>query len=276
MRSAGSSPAPVTFRPRYEKEPQACACGFSFGSWRRRIDFCSVRAVRDIKLRVLRRVLGPARMHARRPEILRQSVGGLWEQMGKLQFDYLVGQGLEPQHDFLDVGCGVLRAGIPLIDYLEPDRYCGLDASSDILAAARVELGWAGLENKRPQLVLSRAFEFDRFNRSFDFAIAQSVFSHIPLNDINVCLQNIQHVLKPAGRFYATFFENPEGTRAVGQIQHPRPDGPPIVTYPDRDPYHYGVDAFEWLVQGSKLTFSYIGDWGQPRGQRMLLFARSS
>jgi SAM-dependent methyltransferase len=235
-----------------------------------------VRAVNAWQLKVMKRVFGAARLHARHPEILRASVGGMWEKMGKLQFDYLVAEGLKPHHNFLDVGCGVLRAGIPLIDYLEAGRYCGLDASSDILEAARVELGWAGLEGKKSQLLHSRAFEFERFGRSFDYAIAQSVFSHIGLNDINVCLQNMQRVLAPGGRFYATFFENPAGTRALGTVEHPRPDGPPTVTYPDRDPFHYGVDAFEWLVQGTQLSLRYIGDWGQPRGQRMLLFTRSA
>ena len=41
----------------------------------------------------------------------REFVGGIWEVMGKLQFDFLVKQGLRPNHVFLDIACGSLRAG---------------------------------------------------------------------------------------------------------------------------------------------------------------------
>src|SRR4051812_34947169 len=94
-----------------------------------------------------RRVAGAERYHRRFPQELRASVGGRWDAMGELQKNFLLAQGLQPDHDFLDVGCGALRAGIQLMPHLEPGRYCGMDASADILAAARVELERAGLQD---------------------------------------------------------------------------------------------------------------------------------
>jgi hypothetical protein len=41
----------------------------------------------------------------------RNYVGGMWEEIGKLQFDFLVQQGLKPSHCFLDIGCGSFRGG---------------------------------------------------------------------------------------------------------------------------------------------------------------------
>jgi hypothetical protein len=41
----------------------------------------------------------------------REYVGGLWEAMGKLQFDFLISRGLKPEHVFLDIACGPLRGG---------------------------------------------------------------------------------------------------------------------------------------------------------------------
>jgi len=224
--------------------------------------------------RVLKRLLGPERYHARYPEELRYSVGGLWDEMGQLQLEFLKGEGLQPGHDFLDVGCGLLRAGIPIMRYLEPGRYCGLDASEVILAGARAELRKAGVQDQQPTLLHTYHFEAHRLGRMFDYALAQSVFSHIPINAINVCLLQIAQVLKPGGRFYATFFENPAGTRTLGEVEHPAPEPQPTRTYPDQDPFHYGLDLFEWLIEGSDLELRYIGDWGQPRNQHMLLFVR--
>jgi D-alanyl-lipoteichoic acid acyltransferase DltB (MBOAT superfamily) len=53
----------------------------------------------------------------------RDKVGGLWDVMGKLQFDFLKANGLMPEHSFLDIACGSFRAGRFLIDYLECGNY---------------------------------------------------------------------------------------------------------------------------------------------------------
>ena len=36
--------------------------------------------------------------------------GDLWDRIGRLQFDFLVSQGLRPEHVLLDFACGSLRA----------------------------------------------------------------------------------------------------------------------------------------------------------------------
>jgi hypothetical protein len=59
----------------------------------------------------------------------RKAVGGLWDEIGRLQFDYFVSQGLVPHHRLLDLGCGSLRGGVHFIAYLDPDRYSGVDRS---------------------------------------------------------------------------------------------------------------------------------------------------
>ena len=59
----------------------------------------------------------------------RAAVGGRWEEIGRLQFDFLVRQGLMPEHFFLDVGCGSWRGGVHFVDYLLSHRYFGVDVS---------------------------------------------------------------------------------------------------------------------------------------------------
>ncbi|MGL5080430.1 MAG: hypothetical protein ACRC8A_02975 [Microcoleaceae cyanobacterium] len=49
----------------------------------------------------------------------RQFVGGMWDEIGKLQFDFLLANNLKPSSKFLDVGCGALRGGIPFVPYLD-------------------------------------------------------------------------------------------------------------------------------------------------------------
>lgn len=221
----------------------------------------------------LRRLLGRRGYYRRFPEWHRTAVGGLWDEIGPLQARFLIDQGLRPEHQLLDVGCGALRGGLHLIRHLEPGHYYGIDASADLLAAGEVELERHGLADRRPRLICDADFGIEAFEQTFDYAIAHSLFTHLTINSILVCLQKVAPALgRPGGRFYATFFENPAGTRQLGTIAHPRSDGPPLVSYPDADPYHYGLDLFEWLCDGLGLRVENLGDWGSPRAQRMLLF----
>lgn len=206
----------------------------------------------------------------------RTKIGGMWEEVGRLQFDFLVGEGLRPEYYLLDVGCGSLRGGVRFIDYLEPGHYYGVDPDTEVLTAGReVELPRYGLVEKEPRLVEMGDFGFGRLGQRFEFALAQSVFTHLPLNDIIRCLVEMEGALVPGGRFYATYFDNPGGKRHLAPIEQPVKHGHPVTTYFDRDPYHYDVATFEWICEGTALTVEHVGDWGHPRNQQMLRFTRA-
>src|SRR5919108_2955123 len=55
------------------------------------------------------------------------AIGGLWEEYGELCRDYLIAQGLLPEHRLLDFGCGTGRLARKVVPYLEPGRYFGVD-----------------------------------------------------------------------------------------------------------------------------------------------------
>ena len=74
-----------------------------------------------------------------------------WDEIGKLQFDFLVRSGLQPHHYFLDVGCGSLRGGVHFIPYLETAHYLGIDKEVDLInAGIERELGHDLYESRRP------------------------------------------------------------------------------------------------------------------------------
>ena len=201
----------------------------------------------------------------------RSFVGGMWERIGRLQFDFLRDRGLRPEHKLLDVGCGALRGGVHFIRYLDEGGYYGIDMNASLLAAGRdLELPAAGLTDRRPHLLLNDRFEFSRFAATFPWALAQSVFTHLPLNSIERCLVNMVEVLEPGGRFYATWFEA-ASPHHVEEIQHPGG----TVTFSDANPFHYHISAFEFLVGDLPLTVNNLGDWNHPRAQHMLEFVRT-
>ena len=227
-----------------------------------------------VKRTVKRRI--PTRYHKYfDPDWHRRTIGYVeeWERHGQAQFDYLVGRGLQPHHYLLDVGCGPLRGGVHFIGYLEAGHYFGVEKNAAVLEAAREqELGRYGLRDKRPVLVAMENFDFPSLGQSFDYAWAQSVFTHLPLNSIIRCVMNIERVLVPGGKFYATFYENERGKFDLDPIRQ----SPQVTSYFDEDSYHYELGAFEWICEGTSLEVTYLGGWNNPRNQKVLVFTKGA
>ena len=217
--------------------------------------------------RRLKRALPPRLYRYVDPNWHRGAVGGLWDELGKLQLDFLVAEGLRPEHYLLDVGCGSLRAGVHFIRYLETGHYYGIDRNGERLEAGRtVELPRYGLTEKRPVLERLDDFAVGSLGRQFDYAVAQSVFTHIPADAIELCLRNVAEVLVPGGRFFATYNERTgEGPDRVDRSELPY----------DKDPiFRYDYAELARLVEGTGLEAERIGDWGHPRDQQMAVFTK--
>ena len=95
-------------------------------------------------------------------------------------FNIVKGYGLKTTDIFLDLGCGTLRNGIWLIDYLNKEKYYGLDNHYDSLSIGfNKENLNKKLENKRPHLLASGKFNIEFFNIKFDFILACGLFNHL-------------------------------------------------------------------------------------------------
>lgn len=205
----------------------------------------------------------------------RQVIGGMWDELGALQKRFLLEQGLQPHHRFIDMGCGSLRAGVPLTDYLDANRYYGVDISQDLLDAGyEREIIPAGLDAKLPRSHLAADADFDAtgFGVRFDYGIAQSVFSHMPVSRLTDCLKALLPVYVEGGRFYVTYFERPADVAPDAPLPHD-PGG--VVTYPDRDPYDTTLDALHAATPAG-WRLDVLNHWDHPRDQRMALFVRET
>ncbi|MEW5723653.1 MAG: class I SAM-dependent methyltransferase [Thermodesulfobacteriota bacterium] len=140
------------------------------------------------------------------PQERRHSLVGspkLWRQKRAIQIRFLKEAGLRPEHYLLDVGCGTLRGGLPVIEYLEKGHYYGLDRSEQALAEGRREVEEAGLAEKAP--VLRGSDDFDRcdLGRRFDFVWAFSVLIHLEDPVLSACLALVRRHLDEGGVFFA-------------------------------------------------------------------------
>lgn len=138
--------------------------------------------------------------------------GKNWDSLGSLQFEFLVAQGLKPNHKLFDIGCGTLRGGRFFIKYLNAANYTGVDISPKAIEACTNFINQNGLSAKAPCVVVNdeKRLLFSRFvGQKFDFILAQSVFSHLTDDLIAECFANIGKIMHDHSRFYFTFKEGP-------------------------------------------------------------------
>jgi SAM-dependent methyltransferase len=170
-----------------------------------------------------------------------------WLRVGQLQFDYLIRHGLKPDMRMLEIGCGNLRAGRLLIDYLDCGNYYGTDISPDILLSAQRTIEAYGLQRKLPYLSLVSDLRLAFLPDShFDVVHAHSVFSHSPLPVIDECLAHIGRIMTSGGMFDFTFDRT---TGAEHQVL--------------REDFYYRTETLLDLARKHGLEAQYMADWEQ-------------
>lgn len=135
----------------------------------------------------------------------------LYEEMQEWQINFLTRNGLSPDSKLLDIGCGVLRGGIPMIEFLDDSNYYGVDISEDALEVANKKVKKHNLGDKNPVLIQNQDLKFEEpelSEKKFDFIWAQSVITHLPPKYLSELLENVSSVMSEQGIFYATYWES--------------------------------------------------------------------
>lgn len=190
----------------------------------------------------------------------RTFVGGMWDEIGTLQIEFMKSQGLEPGDVFVDVACGALRAGRFFIRYLDEGNYLGLEAEAGLVThGTEHEVPAEILVAKQPEFVISRDFEFQKFSKKPTFGIANSLFTHLNPHDILLCLNNLRATVEPGMKFYASFFEV-SGAIDNHSLSHAR------------EMFYYTQAEMSEFGEESGFEARYIGGWDHPRRQMMMLY----
>lgn len=127
--------------------------------------------------------------------------------------------GLKPEHKVLDIGCGIGRVGLALLDYLsDQGEYQGFD-----IIREGIEWCQTHVTPRRPNFVFQTAdvynkmynpsgrmrateFRFPYADAYFDFVYTTSVFTHMQPREMEHYLTESIRVMKPGARCMHTFF----------------------------------------------------------------------
>jgi cyclopropane fatty-acyl-phospholipid synthase-like methyltransferase len=182
-----------------------------------------------------------------------------YDLIAAMTFNLLTTLGLRQRHSLLDVGCGSLRIGRLLIPYLNRGKYFGVEPNEWLVKEGiKRELGEAVLEIKRPTFFFSASpGAISQPKVLFDFAVAQSIFSHCGLDLIKEWLSAISRSLAEDGALMATFLPGEEDSPTKGWV------------YPEC--VNYRPATLERAAADVNLRFEIL-DWKHPR-QTWALFA---
>ena len=182
-----------------------------------------------------------------------------YDLIAAMTFNLLTTLGLRQHHSLLDIGCGSLRIGRLLIPYLNRGKYFGVEPNEWLVdEGIKRELGEGLVQIKRPTFFFTDSPEMVvEAKVSFDFALAQSIFSHCGLDLIEGWLAAVSHSLADDGALVATFLPGEEDSTQTGWV------------YPEC--VNYRPATLERAAAEANLRFEIL-DWKHPR-QTWALFA---
>jgi len=155
-----------------------------------------------------------------------------FKQNGDEFLDYYINLcGLRPDEHILDVGSGIGRKTLPLVDYLnERGSYDGLELVksavewcttkySDRYPNFKFHLIDVYNDHYNPQGKYKAAeYRFPFADEQFDFVVLNSVFTHMIAEEVENYLREVARVLKTGGRCLISFFLlNDESLRLLEQ-----------------------------------------------------------
>jgi len=131
-----------------------------------------------------------------------------FEYLGRLQLIVLIRNGLNPDSILLDVGCGCLRAGYWIIQFLNHNCYYGIEPNNKMLQAGIEKiLEPYMLSEKKPSFDNKDTYDFSVFGKQFDFVFARSIWSHAPKKHIETMLDSFVNASHKGSIFLTSFHQ---------------------------------------------------------------------
>jgi 2-polyprenyl-3-methyl-5-hydroxy-6-metoxy-1,4-benzoquinol methylase len=128
---------------------------------------------------------------------------------GVAQLGVLLHHGLQPSHKVLEIGCGALSAGYPIMQYVDAGNYAGIDPNEWLIAdSLKVPEVQTVAQEKKAHFGSSDAFDASSLGMTFDFVISHSILSHAAEWQLPLFLENVGKSLKKGSKVLASMYFN--------------------------------------------------------------------
>jgi ubiquinone/menaquinone biosynthesis C-methylase UbiE len=190
--------------------------------------------------------------------------------------------GLQPHECMLDVGCGIGRKTVPLVNYLTSGSYWGFDCKHEgidwcntNIASTHPNFHFQHVDVYAPGyhqqgLINPTQFKFPFKDNAFDLVVANSVFTHMQYYPMCHYLAEIQRVLRTGGRCLLSYFIIPKGNEDVRypEFHYPHECGwMEDCLIPEKSlSYEEGCIRNAYEKAGLDLTQIYYGTWSGRKG----------
>jgi SAM-dependent methyltransferase len=177
---------------------------------------------------------------------------------GEVHLAVLLAEGLKPDSKVLEIGCGMLHAGIPIMGFLDPDGYCAIDPNEWLRETTLYHFGHQALyADRHPRFSSRYDFDGSEFGTRFDYVFSHSVLSHAGVSHFGEYLRNTKKVLAPGGKIVTSFFLAESGPGPIsGEKRTPdgRDSGETEWVYPRRSYFTWSTVQREAWKAGLSVT----------------------
>jgi hypothetical protein len=177
---------------------------------------------------------------------------------------------------FLDIGAGDIVLGEKLAELGVPRKFYVQDLSRPSLLAGLQRLQSAGFDTRMIHALVSDSFDFGQIaNEELDCAFSNSLFSHLSINSIVLCLQNLRPKLKAGASYFSSMIVLPDDTERLAYdwsyLGKPMTQ---VVSSSTKDPFHYTPNTIANLQHfRTGFVVRHIHDYGHPF-QKLVEFQR--
>lgn len=177
---------------------------------------------------------------------------------------------------FIDIGAGDIVLGEQMPDLGYPKTFYVQDLSQPSLISGLKRIKSAGISIDNIIPMSSDNFNFDKVpDTSIDFAFSNSLFSHLSINSIILCLRNLCPKMKQRSIYLSSMIIVPGKVEPKSfDWSYLKTKGSAIVSYPVKDPFHY-TEATVRLLPSFETGFEFLAihDYGHPF-QKLVEFRR--
>jgi hypothetical protein len=177
---------------------------------------------------------------------------------------------------FIDIGAGDIVLGEFLSEIGIPKVFYAQDLSEPSLKSGIKRIQKTGSKVDVFRTLVSDNFDFSDIEEfSLDYAFSNSLFSHLSINSILLCLRNLAPKMKVGSKYFSSMIVIPGGDETQPyDWSNLEKKGANIISHPTKDPYHYSEEFVAKLSHfntGFKVVT--IHDYGHPF-QKLVEFER--